>query len=540
MSKIPDSFCFICTNSSFNELQGMLLSLSLYHPNASVYGLVDTKTKKNIENLMYLLKLNLKLFVTLDKYSDKNRKIMESEGIFKEFLFNKAEVMKIALKENNDTMLLDCDIVFFKPIDNIDKTKELALSPHFIKKENVDEVGYYNIGVLWTKNIEVVNDWIFYTKTSRYFEQASLEDLAKKYTFQEFGKEINFMPWRIIVGENPQEVVNSININNNQLNIGNKPLVFLHTHFDDQRFIQINNIFINALTKLKRYKELLIIDRIINKKWTINIPKQPRQGIWRHANDSFRELALLYKKNNSDVDIQLIDNGHCWLGKHILLYDRPTQEWFNQDLANSSLLLLGNGDINKEGEILKQNNLNVKPWIFWPRRPFVVEKLLDNNKILNYDERRTGSIFIGNFENQVQEKYRQTNQDWESVLDEYHCTAGTKHKFTQEEYLNKLRNSKYGLCLRGYGSKCHREVELMAFGTVPIITEAVSIDSYMDPPKENVHYIRCNNPENLKDILSKITSEQWAIMSNNCYEWYQKNVYSKNSFKYFLANILYN
>ena len=535
----PDSFCFICTNSSFNELQGMLMSLSLYHPYVPVYGLVDTKTKNSIDSIMYLLKLKLNLYITLDKYSDKNRSIMEQEGIFKEFLLNKAEVMKLALKEYNDTMLLDCDIVFLKTIDIIDKTKELGVSPHYIKKTNTDEVGYYNIGVLWTKNINVVNDWIEFTKVSRYFEQASIEDLVKKYTYQEFGKEVNFMPWRIIVGENPQQVVNSININNGTLNIGDKPLVFLHTHFNDRRFTQVNNIFINALKKLKRYRELLIIDRIINKNWTIRIPKQPQQGIWRHANDSFRELAILYKKNNNDVDIELLDNGHCWLGNHILLYDRPTREWFNQDLVNSSLILLGNGDIDKEGKILKDNGLNVKPWIFWPRRPFIIEKFLENNKLKQYGDRTIESIFIGNIENSTQNQYRNTDKRWQDVLSVYYCTQGTQHKFSQEEYLEQLSNAKYGLCLRGYGSKCHREVELMALGTVPIITESVSISSYMDSPRENQHYIRCDNPENLKVIISKISKEEWQLMSNECISWYQKNVHSKNSFKNFLNNILY-
>ena len=68
-----------------------------------------------------------------------------------------------------------------------------------------------------------------------------------------------------------------------------------------------------------------------------------------------------------------------------------------------------------------------------------------------------------------------------------------------EDYLMKLSQSKYGLCLRGYGSKCHREVELMAFGTVPIITPEVSIKSNMNPPIENVHYITANNPNVLKE-----------------------------------------
>ena len=69
----------------------------------------------------------------------------------------------------------------------------------------------------------------------------------------------------------------------------------------------------------------------------------------------------------------------------------------------------------------------------------------------------------------------------------------------------KLRNSKYGLCLRGYGSKCHREVELMGLGTVPLITSDVCIDSYMDPPIENVHYLKINNPDELKEKINRLS-----------------------------------
>ena len=41
----------------------------------------------------------------------------------------------------------------------------------------------------------------------------------------------------------------------------------------------------------------ILIYRVINNKWLIKIPKQPLKGIAFHKNDSFRELALLYKKN---------------------------------------------------------------------------------------------------------------------------------------------------------------------------------------------------------------------------------------------------
>ena len=70
-----------------------------------------------------------------------------------------------------------------------------------------------------------------------------------------------------------------------------------------------------------------------------------------------------------------------------------------------------------------------------------------------YHERTCNSIFIGNIENSVQNKYRNIEHNWKNVLSEYHCTNGTKHKITQNEYLEKMSNARYGLCLRGYGSK---------------------------------------------------------------------------------------
>ena len=104
----------------------------------------------------------------------------------------------------------------------------------------------------------------------------------------------------------------------------------------------------------------------------------------------------------------------------------------------------------------------------------------------------------------------------------------------------KLRGAKYGLCLRGYGSKCHREVELMAFGTIPIVTPEVSVTSYMEPLIENTHYIKVTTPEELKEKVSTIiTQDQWTNMSSACYEWYQRNVDSKNCWKNMIENILY-
>ena len=543
MSK-PSSFASLCTSNCAFELVGLLLSLSVYHPNEKIFVLCDTKTKEIVDNMTPQPALQIKWFIELDKYDGMNRQIMEQRGIWSEFQMAKAKIISYALKEEHDTLLLDSDIILTGVIDDIDMTKELGVSPQFITQEHIDKTGFYNGGVLWTKNNNVPNDWIEFTKTSRYFDQASIEDLVKKYSFFEFGENYNLQCWRLFLSpEGVQQVANNItSCPNDTLYYKNKPLKFVHTHFLDKRFDPFNNIIIQHLKNAKMYKILAIIYRVINKKWVLKIPKQPMSGMGRHNNDSYRELPLLMKLQNKDVDVVYDDKTiHCWLEPNILTYDRPTIEWCNQEITTSSLMLLGNGNVEVEGKELKSKvrNFNIKSWIFWPRKPMLVEKILRTNMFLSHDERKIESIFIGNFENSVQEKFRKTTDSWENVLTEYHCTKGQQHKFSHEEYLMKLRDSKYGLCLRGYGSKCHREVELMAFGTVPIVTPEVNVSSYMEPLIENTHYILVNNPEELKQKVASIDKEQWTKMSLACYNWYQRNVHSKNSWKNMIGHILY-
>ena len=537
----PSSFCSMCTSTCAFELKGLLLSLSVYHTDETIYIMSDSKTKKLVEEMTPKPRLNIKWFVELDEYDGLNRMMMEQKGLFTKFLMSKPNIIKKTLEYEKDTLFLDSDIIILDELNDIDDTKELGVSPQFIKQETIDETGYYNAGCLWTKSKELPDDWIKYSETSRYFEQASIEDLVKKYSYFEFGENYNLQCWRYILSpEGPRKISSHISSDKGVVMYKDKPLKFIHTHFLDQRFNDFNNLLVNHINNAKIYKILLIISRVIKDKWIIKIPKQPIQDMGNHKNDSFRELPELIKKYNKDIDIQITDNSiHCWLEPNILLYDRPTLEWCNKEILNASLFLLGNGDIGLEGKELNKKIKHVKPWIFWPRKPKIVEKILEENGILNYEERNIESIFIGNFENPVQEKYRNVNDDWENVLSEYHCTKGDKHKFTNDAYLMKLRSSKYGLCLRGYGSKCHREVELMAFGTIPVVSPEVSIESYMEPLIENIHYLRIKNSIDFKQKIENMDENKWNEMSKECYEWYQRNVYSKNCWNNMINNILY-
>jgi hypothetical protein len=105
----------------------------------------------------------------------------------------------------------------------------------------------------------------------------------------------------------------------------------------------------------------------------------------------------------------------------------------------------------------------------------------------------------------------------------------TPYKYTQTEYLEQLATSKFGLCLAGYGKKCHREVECMAMGCVPLCAPDVDMESYANPPQEGVHYIRVHSPEDLSTKVRSISEEQWVTMSAACRQWWQENASAEGS-----------
>jgi len=56
---------------------------------------------------------------------------------------------------------------------------------------------------------------------------------------------------------------------------------------------------------------------------------------------------------------------------------------------------------------------------------------------------------------------------------------------------------------------------------------------------ENTHYILVKNSDELKQKIANIDEEHWTKMSKACYDWYQRNVHSKNCWKNMIQHILY-
>jgi len=234
--------------------------------------------------------------------------------------------------------------------------------------------------------------------------------------------------------------------------------------------------------------------------------------------DAGRELFDMWAESNY---CEIRDTRHnCLWAREIgdvLLYERPRLE-FLPTVWNIGLFAN-----------TQHNGNNSYPWIFWPRRPRLLENMLTEN-LPTYDERDNESIFLGRIENNVQDKNR-TQHDWSTCISLFSMPKSQSfYPYTQLDYLHKVKASKFGLVLPGYGPKCNREIELMGLGTVPIFTPNVET-RYHNPIEKDKHYLYANNPEEVKDCIRNCSKEKWEYISNECKIWYNINCSRKGSFE---------
>jgi hypothetical protein len=257
---------------------------------------------------------------------------------------------------------------------------------------------------------------------------------------------------------------------------------------------------------------------------TLFMPAADTKGFFAHSGDSFRELARLWEARGHVHIVYQDGLSNIWLGAvgsgGTLLYDRPTVEWLNRSAPHErewSRALFGNPDAKGQ---------NAVPWTFWPRRPELVEDMVTGGlHEAGYANRGRRIVFYGRSENAVQAERRAA--DWGSVFgsnDEFvHVKGLNPYPYSQREYLERIANARFGLCLAGYGKKCHREIECMALGCVPVVAPEVDMESYAVPPVEGTHYLRCRVPGDLDTLLSSVDEGAWAKMSAAGHAWWLAN-----------------
>ena len=247
----------------------------------------------------------------------------------------------------------------------------------------------------------------------------------------------------------------------------------------------------------------------------ILVPSFNLEGFFAHTGDSFREIVKIWGERKY-ATVKESPSEHVWLGGvgETLLYDRPTLQWLEAAPCTWKKGLFGNPIAPAGG----------MAWSFWPRRPRIVEELVARGAPgKSFLERTLGTVFYGRSENAVQ-KANRTGHDWSKACDDYVHLEGVKepYPYTHREYLERLSRARWGLCLAGFGKKCHREIECMAMGCVPVVAAEVDMDNYAEPLVEGIHYIRVTSPADMTK-LKDIDEAGWKMMSEAGKAWWAKN-----------------
>ena len=106
---------------------------------------------------------------------------------------------------------------------------------------------------------------------------------------------------------------------------------------------------------------------------------------------------------------------------------------------------------------------------------------------------------------------------------EYTCTNQEENiKITDEDFLRKMRESKFGIVLPGRGSwatetKNRREIDYMMMKKPLLMTYS---PTYYNPLVEGTHYIRWDKEESIEKIQDKYDIK---AIAENGHKWYLDN-----------------
>jgi len=264
------SIATLANTNCLHDLKIFLQSLGLFNTILpDVYLYCDTYI--DIINLNY--KGNLYKKVALDEYDGLTRQEMEkTKGkIFKtqweDFMCEKMNLLEWTHSHShshshescNRVLFCDSDICFMGPLPNIPDGCELGLSRHEIRTFDELRFGLYNGGFVFSGNKDIPIRWREATHTSRYFEQAALEDLTKFFKPYFFPIQNNYGWWRLLQGKQSIDILkNSWSIKENIIHVEGKPLLSIHTHFktNDKATKYFNN-FVKAFIQNDKLKEIL-------------------------------------------------------------------------------------------------------------------------------------------------------------------------------------------------------------------------------------------------------------------------------------------
>ena len=276
--------CTLATANASKDLRVFLFTLELFHIEPpTVYLLCDSAIAKSLPSYKGKIHTN----TLLDNYTKYDRKQMSAmpgkayKTLWEDFMMEKATVMEQAFQQGNTSVFFaDSDICFLGPLPEIPSHSTLAVSPHMIRSYDAQRFGYYNAGFLWSSNPDFPNQWRKAALTSRYYDQAAVEDIVKQTPpaeVYEFPEQVNYGWWRMYQGnEPPQQLQTKWSIfrreNLSGICVSGKPLLSIHTHWAEKTdpVTQLFNQFVFAfLQSLGKHKPAANLTKFLIREFSI-------------------------------------------------------------------------------------------------------------------------------------------------------------------------------------------------------------------------------------------------------------------------------
>ena len=257
--------------NSLKDLKVFLFTLGLFNKNPpKIYLLCDEYVKANVKGLY---RGEIVTDSSLDLYHDKTRASMEKtpgvnyKTLWEDYMMEKASVIDLAFKSGEtQVFFFDSDICFMGPLPEIPTTTQLGLSQHMIRQADEERFGKYNAGYLYTTDKNLPDYWREAAKTSRYYDQAALEEVETRYiqsAIYYFPIQNNYGWWRVYQSiKSPQQVVSEWSIFRKEGHSGIKAhgemLLSIHTHWGEARdmvTLSYNKYIFQLLDKLSKHNE---------------------------------------------------------------------------------------------------------------------------------------------------------------------------------------------------------------------------------------------------------------------------------------------
>ncbi len=236
---------------ALKEFQLLLHTLEQWEPTAEAFVFADTATAGLLRAVGTRITLHIR--TELDAYTGLTRKDMEARDgriyntMFHDFTMEKAKVLKWVFEErvesggNEGVWFLDADICLLAPLPQPVAEHRLALSPHYIRPADEARYGRFNAGMLWVRDIALLDVWRRAAYGSRFYEQAALEAVwaaVPAEEREELPLQNNFGWWRHAQSVDPPPAIEArIGYNRRLVGCGltydGQVLRSLHTHWDE-------------------------------------------------------------------------------------------------------------------------------------------------------------------------------------------------------------------------------------------------------------------------------------------------------------------